>query len=247
MEAAAKTKYPDLEVKLVQLPRGRNRPADVYLEGNGSKIHRLFDPYTGEDLGDAEPRAAALFEQVAQFHNYLLFGSAGRTFNGWGGVILTLMSLTGMWIWWPGLRKMGRAMTVRFGSNWKRFNWDLHGAMGFWAFAFIFMWAFTSVYMIFPDPFLTVVDYFEPPQDDVPVRTGDTVLEWFARIHVGRFSGLWVKIIWGAVGLAPVALFVTGVIMWWNRKIRGWRRLDEARMEQIRKRAYVSYVMGFFR
>jgi uncharacterized iron-regulated membrane protein len=247
MEAAAKSKYPGLEVKLVQLPRGRNRPAEVYLEGDGSKIHRLFDPYTGDDLGDAEPRAAALFEKVAEFHNYLLAGPTGRTYNGWGGVILTIMSLTGMWIWWPGIRKMGRAMTVRLGSNWKRFNWDLHGAMGFWAFAFIFMWAFTSVYMIFPDPFLTVVDYLEPPQEDVFVRTGDTVLEWFARVHIGRFSGLWVKIIWGAVGLAPVALFVTGVIMWWNRKIRGWRRLDEARMDPIRKRAYVSYVMGFFR
>jgi uncharacterized iron-regulated membrane protein len=247
LKAAAKNLYPALEVKLVQLPRGRNRPVEVFLEGNGATVHRLFDPYTGEDLGEANPRAAKYFEKVAEFHNYLLGGQDGRFYNGVGGVILTIMSLTGLFIWWPGLKKLGRAMTVRRVSNWKRFNWDLHGAMGFWSFAFIFMWAFTSVYMIFPDPFLAFVDYVQPPQDDVPIRSGDIVLEWFARVHIGRFSGLWVKIIWGVFGLIPLALFVTCVIMWWNRKVRGWRRLEEGRLEQMRKRAYLSYVMGFFR
>ncbi len=247
LKEAARKKYPELEVTLAQPPRQRNRPAEIFLQGNGVKVHRLFDPYTGEDLGNAEPQAAALFEKVAEFHNYLMAGFTGRTFNGWGGVILTVMSLTGMWIWWPGVNKLGRAMTVRWGSNWKRLNWDLHGAMGFWAFAFIFMWAFTSIYMIFPDPFLAAVDYLQPPQEDVLVRSGDTILEWFAKIHVGRFSGLWVKIVWGVFGLVPPALFVTGVIMWWSRKVRGWRRVEESRAEQVGKRAYVSYVLAFFR
>jgi len=228
LKAAAKQKYPVLAVTSVQLPRGRNRPVEVFLEGDGIKLHRLFDPYTAEDLGDAEPRAAKFFEKVAGVHNDLLGGATGRTLNGLGGVFLTIMSLTGLWIWWPGLRNLRRGMTIRWGSNWKRFNWDLHTAMGFWAFAFVFMWAITSVYMIFPDPFLAAVDFLQPPRDDVLVRSGDTILEWFARVHIGRFSGLWVKVVWGAVGLVPPALFVSGVFMWWNRKIRGWRRTEEA-------------------
>lgn len=247
LKAAAKQRYPALAVTTVQLPRGRNRPAEVFLEGHGVKLHRLFDPYTGEELGDAEPQAAKFFEKVAGLHNDLLGGPTGRTLNGVGGVVLTIMSLTGLWIWWPGLRNVRRGMTIRWRANWKRFNWDLHSAMGFWAFAFVFMWAITSVYMIFPDPFLATVDFLQPPQDDVLVRSGDTILEWFAKVHIGRFSGLWVKIVWGVVGLIPPALFVTGVIMWWNRKIRGWRRAEDGRLDQIRGRAYVSYVMAFFR
>jgi uncharacterized iron-regulated membrane protein len=65
------------------------------------------------------------------------------------------------------------------------------------------------------------------------------VLEWFAKLHFGRFSGLWVKVIWGVIGLVPPVLFVTGVIMWWNRKIRGWHRVEEA--------AYATYLKTFLR
>jgi hypothetical protein len=101
------------------------------------------------------------------------------------------------------------------------------------------MWAITSLYMIFPDPFLDVVDFLQPPDDEVPLRSGDVVLEWFARVHIGRFAGLWVKILWGVVGLMPAVLFVTGVIMWWNRKVRGWRRAEEG--------PYAAYLKTFFK
>ena len=128
-------------------------------------------------------------------------------------------------------------LTIRWTSNWKRFNWDVHSAMGFWTFAFVFMWAITSVYMVFRSV-LAVVDYLQPP-DAADPSDGDTVLEWFAKLHFGRFSGLWVKVIWGVIGLVPPVLFVTGVIMWWNRKIRGWHRVEEA--------AYATYLKTFLR
>jgi uncharacterized iron-regulated membrane protein len=248
LKAAVEHRYPALKVTSLTLRRRqRNAPADVYLEGNGTKLHRLFDPYTGEDLGDAEPRATRVFEKVAQLHDNLLGDRKGRTINGIGGVFLAVMSLTGMVIWWPGARNVKRGLMLKWNTSWKRFNWDLHSVFGFWTFAFVFMWAITSVYMVFPDPFLAVVDYLEPPRDDVLVRSGDTVLEWFAKLHIGRFSGLWVKIVWGVIGLVPPVLFVTGVIMWWNRKVRGWRRSEEGLFEQVRLRAYSTYVKAFFR
>jgi uncharacterized iron-regulated membrane protein len=223
-EAAAR-QYPGFEVSSVQLRRRTpTASAEVWLKKGDVELHRLFDPYDGADLGDAEPRATLLFEKVAAFHDNLLGDRTGRNVNGIGGAILAVLSLTGMVIWWPGFRNWQRGLFVRWGTGWKRFNWDLHSAMGFWSFAFVFMWALTSVYMVFPDPFLDVVDYLQPPSDDVPLRSGDLVLEWFARVHIGRFAGLWVKIVWGVVGLIPPLLFVTGIIMWWNRKVRGWIR-----------------------
>jgi uncharacterized iron-regulated membrane protein len=219
--------------------RNPTASADVYLKNGDAQLHRLFDPYTGADLGDAEPRATFLFEKVAQFHDNLLGDREGRTINGIGGVILTAMSLTGMVIWWPGIRNLRRGLTVRLTKNWRRLNWDLHSVLGFWSFGLVFMWALTSVYMVFPDPFLDVVDFLQPPNDDVAIRTGDTILEWFARAHIGRFAGMKVKLTWGIVGMIPPILFVTGVIMWWNRKVRGWVRSEDG--------AYALYVKSFLK
>lgn len=240
LKVAAKRAYPALEVSNVQLGRrNRTTPAEVWIADGEKELHRLFDPYTGADLGDAEPQATLLFEKVARFHNDLLLDREGRNWNGYGAIVLAIMSLTGLVIWWPGIRSLRRGLLMKWNTNWKRFNWDLHNVLGFWTFAFVFMWAITGTYMIFPDPFLEVVDFFQPPSDDVPLRFGDTVLEVFARIHIGRAYGMTVKVLWGVIGLVPVLLFVTGVIMWWNRKIRGWKRIEEA--------AYATYLRGFFR
>jgi uncharacterized iron-regulated membrane protein len=232
--------YPGFEVTSLTLRRRTpTASADVWLKKGDVELHRLFDPYDGADLGDAEPRATRMFEKVAEFHDNLLGDRIGRDLNGIGGAVLAVMSLSGIVIWWPGIRSWRRGMTVRWSSSWKRFNWDLHSALGFWSFALVFMWAITGVYMVFPDPFLDMVDFLQPPADDVPIRSGDVVLEWFSRLHIGRFAGIWVKILWGVVGLIPPILFVTGVIMWWNRKVRGWIRSEEG--------PYSAYVRTFFK
>jgi uncharacterized iron-regulated membrane protein len=39
-------------------------------------------------------------------------------------------------------------------------------------------------------------------------------------LHFGNFGGTPVKILWCLLGLAPMALFGTGALMWWNRVLR---------------------------
>jgi uncharacterized iron-regulated membrane protein len=53
---------------------------------------------------------------------------------------------------------------------------------------------------------------------------GDVFLTWLGRLHVGNFGGRAVRVIWFAAGLAFPLLFVTGAVMWWNRK--GFRYQD---------------------
>ena len=44
-------------------------------------------------------------------------------------------------------------------------------------------------------------------------------------IHYGDVGGLPTRILWIAVGLTPAVLFVTSVLMWWNRSLsRRWSR-----------------------
>src|SRR3954468_7034934 len=57
--------------------------------------------------------------------------------------------------------------------------------------------------------------------DDQAGRTpGDVFLTWLGRVHVGNFGGLPIKIVWFVAGLVFPLLFVTGVVMWWNRFVR---------------------------
>ena len=221
LSAAATRVYPGFRVTHVQIRRRQPTiAAEVWLEDRTKALHRLFDPYSGADLGDAEPAVTRWFEKVADLHNNLLSGRRGRTINGIGGLCVSLLCVTGAVIWWPGLGQLRRGMTVRFGGNWKRLNWDLHSALGFWSLAMIFMWALTGVYLAFPRPFQAVVDYLQAGRIEAGATgPGDEFLAWFINLHFGRFAGLGTRVVWGVLGLVPPVLFVTGAIMWWNRVV----------------------------
>jgi uncharacterized iron-regulated membrane protein len=53
------------------------------------------------------------------------------------------------------------------------------------------------------------------PADESGVQRG--LDEWAAELHFGTFGGLGIQLLWFLVGLAPVVLVVTGVVMWINR------------------------------
>jgi uncharacterized iron-regulated membrane protein len=58
------------------------------------------------------------------------------------------------------------------------------------------------------------------------------ILLWLTKLHFGNFyRGDWpLKIVWVVLGVAPALLFVTGVLMWWNRVVGPATR-------QVRRRA----------
>ncbi len=66
--------------------------------------------------------------------------------NGVGAAILLLLALTGLFLWWSGLRSWARGLRLNLRANWRRLNFDLHSALGFWTLALILWWAFSGVY-----------------------------------------------------------------------------------------------------
>jgi uncharacterized iron-regulated membrane protein len=73
-----------------------------------------------------------------------------------------LMCFTGIILWWPGAKNWRRSLTVNTKAKWKRVNWDLHSAVGFWTLAFVAMWAFTGVYFFYQEPFRAAVNALWP-------------------------------------------------------------------------------------
>jgi uncharacterized iron-regulated membrane protein len=216
MRAAAQRAYPDHAVARVIGSFRRNAGTEIWLVRDGHTIERLFDPYTGEDLGSANPSAIRLFEWMVDLHDNLLAGQRGRFVNGIGALFLTLLCLTGFIIWWPGSSKWRRSLFLRRGVGWKRLIWELHSAVGFWTVAFVAMWAISGLYLAIPQPFQELVDYVGP-LDRMSPSLGDEALAWLARLHFGRFAGWPLKTLWVTLGLMAPLLFVTGAVMWWNR------------------------------
>ena len=58
-------------------------------------------------------------------------------------------------------------------------------------------------------------------------------------LHFGTFGGNFTRVLWIIVGLAPATLYVTGVLMWWNRSVlpavrrRRRRREIRSKMESV--------------
>ena len=178
-----------------------------------------------------------LVSKLIELHADLLAGPTGRKVNGMGAIAMLLSVITGLVIWWPGVKNWRRSIILRRGSGWRVFNWDLHSVIGFWGSGFAVVFAVSGLYLCFPEGFHALADRLDTPADGSPeVRFVDRILSWLAYSHFGRINGIGIpcsgpglcdqttKAIWAFFGLAPAAMFVTGTIMWWDRVLRPWRR-----------------------
>ena len=225
LKQTARRDYPEYEAIRVYERKNPEQPVEILLEHGEKRLQRLFNPYTGADLGDPLQPGFRFILWLADLHDNLLWERTGRRLNLIGGILGTLLCLTGAIIWWPGLKNWRNSLSVRWKENRKGFNWALHSALGFWSAAFIFMWGISGIYLSIPESFNAVVDFFEPVQNSgKATRLGDQILYWLAQVHFGRFAGQPVKFIWFVLGFAPAALFVTGTLMWWNRVLGPWMR-----------------------
>ena len=221
MIAAAERAWPDGSVSIFVERDEPTQAITISVNRGGDVQQMLLDPYTGAALGHAMPAGWRLTTWLLDLHDNLLAGTTGRAVNGVGAILMTLLSVTGLVIWWPGIRNWRRSLTIDRRANWRRLNWSLHGAIGFWTVALVFMWGFTGIYLCIPTPFTAFVDYVEPlNMVTFEDRVGDAVLYWFSRLHFGRFYGMTSKVLWALLGLAPVVMFFTGGLMWWNRIVR---------------------------
>ena len=218
LRAAAQRMYPDYVITYISDAVTRRNPTiEIGLERRGETKKRLFNPYTGEDLGDSTTAGEWFLLWVASLHDELLLDRDGRFWNGVGSVLVTLLALTGAVIWWPGLSRWPRSLKPKWSTSWSRFTWDLHSALGFWCLGFVALWGVSGIYLGIPEPFTSASDYLFGPPPEFGETAGDVFLAWLARLHFGRWRNGPLQALWAVVGLAPALLFATGVFTWWNR------------------------------
>jgi uncharacterized iron-regulated membrane protein len=200
--------------------------------------------------GKAVSYKAALYHWLSwlgKLHGSLLMEGDGMTANAIGGFLTAALCLTGIVVWWRGFGNWRGALTIQANVGWKRFIFDLHGALGFWTFAVLLMWGLTGGYFVFPQPFRAAIEIFTPinPPSTLqpaaprllsatpdhgsstvvlnprprrrPLTLGGRILRGFSFAHYGNFGGWGVKMLWVILGLAPTVLFSTALLMWYSR------------------------------
>ena len=204
--------YPTFEILSVIEPEQADQPDAIILQHRKTRIERLFDPYTGVDLGDPRSRTDRIFSWLADLHDNLLSGLTGRTLNGIGAFLIMLLALTGSFVWWSGIKNWRRSLTVNWRAHFARISWDLHSALGFWCFFFILLWGISGIYFSFPQLFNAL--FLLDPADHFT----DQGLFWLSELHFGRFGWL-VEALWTVLGLVPAVLAFTGVFICCRRMI----------------------------
>lgn len=122
-------------------------------------------PVTAQVLGRMPRRLSpgwAWLRVVRSLHETLLIGVTGRQVNGVLAGLLLLVNLTGTIVWWPGIRIWTRALTVDFARGWRRVNFDLHRAIGFWTLAIVSFWGLSGIYFGWSRETLQLVDRISP-------------------------------------------------------------------------------------
>jgi uncharacterized iron-regulated membrane protein len=199
--AIATARFPGSSSISIEPPRGAFDVYTVWAEegdeqADGVRSIRLsVDPATGEMLGESE-WGRSLVSLVYEFHYTLLLGEAGRVAIAASGLAMFASFVSGLVLWWPGRRKLGKALKIRLDGSRHRLTYDIHRTAGFYSALVLAVVAFSGIYLIYPFLVVPVVRMFSPVRDwpeshRVPVPQGapSMSLDRAAALALARHPG----------------------------------------------------------
>ena len=106
--------------------------AEPVADGGEETYFRAFvDPRSGELLGSSRgSRVSAVLDWLADLHMTLFAGAVGTVVIGSTGLLLTGFTVTGLILWWPGLRRWGTAFRLRWAAGGFLRHYDAHRVVG---------------------------------------------------------------------------------------------------------------------
>lgn len=156
--ASSVATYPGAKPTFVSIhpPLARDEPAMVVMknrfgEGSGPWVRAQVDPYSGAVLASFIPRetfSGFLFD----LHTSLAIGEHtwGKQVVGVFGIVLLLFCITGLVLWWPGVRRLDRGFKVRTTHGTLALNYELHRVVGIVLLVPLTLVAVTGIVLVFP-------------------------------------------------------------------------------------------------
>ncbi|MEI9971010.1 MAG: PepSY-associated TM helix domain-containing protein [Ignavibacteriota bacterium] len=141
---------PDAQVRRVRFPERTGDPFVVQVQSGGKSERLVCDASTGRVVGVLN---TGFVEWTTDLHRNLLAAKTGRKAVGIGGIILFTMAATGILLWLSGARQWRAWIAVNTQAGSRRFNFELHRAIGLWSYALLTVVAFAGIGLAFPDTF----------------------------------------------------------------------------------------------
>lgn len=172
------TEYPETNLLHISLFEKTEHVWTVFATGpvNGeNKFHRMHvNPYTGSIKVDATSGGWA--QWIEGLHRNLAMGTPGRYIVAVSSILLFILSLSGLYLWWP-LRK---GMWKRLVQNNDALSW--HNWTGIIVFPILIIMAFTGITLTWGDAIFSVVYCItgspplpEAPNSTIPAREVDGI------------------------------------------------------------------------
>lgn len=146
---AVRGAHPEARPRLVELPGRTDGSITVWLTEDETQVY--VDPYRGTVLG-SQPHDAGVMSTISHLHIELLSGDTGFLLVGIIGLLLVVLTITGLVLWWPRrVRALWAALRIAVRHGTLRFNYDLHRAGGFYTTVFLLLTALTgSAFVFYP-------------------------------------------------------------------------------------------------
>ncbi|MEM8567290.1 MAG: PepSY-associated TM helix domain-containing protein [Bacteroidota bacterium] len=126
--------------------KGSEDPGWTWPSGISHYVMVFINPYSGEITGHIDKRTDWITLSRFLHQTLLLEYELGTSIIGVAGLIMILMAVSGLLLWWPKtIRSLKRRLKVKWTATFKRVNWDLHAAGGFYTYLFILFFAATGL------------------------------------------------------------------------------------------------------
>jgi uncharacterized iron-regulated membrane protein len=176
--------------------------AELWLDGRNGLDRRLLNPYTGADLGVAQPLSLRVLAMIRQSHTNLVTGTLGHVINGLGSLVLMLLAASSLLSWMSRGREP-RSRPIRLNVR------SIHRQIGLWMLPFATLWGATGLVL------------------SVPGSLGGGPVEWAYAVHTGMGGGWMITALWAACSLLTSFLLLAGAVMllskasaWWRKQVK---------------------------
>jgi len=217
LKDAAQKRHPGSEVTWIWERKQPPGLVEIWMIEGDKQTERLFNAFTGDDLGSAIPFSIRALNALKDFHTGFLPGRGGQILNAAGALLISFLGISGIWLLWPGIgRRVFNGYRIRPAPSEGR----AHRTIGFWTLPFVLMAGATGLVLAL----------------EKPLSPAQSLVSLSYLLHTAGFGGWPLRLLWVLLGLAGPLLVVTGVTMW---SIRVRRCLSGSRL-----RASQSYFAG---
>ena len=153
VRAAQPNRYGSWTLEMPRSPQGMitawyDKPTETFFELYAPLMVSV-NPYSGEVVTSRFWGTTAT-TWLLDLHTQFRLDRFGWNAVGMLGILLLISCSTGLYLWWPGLRKISQAFKVRHKAGMMLFALDLHRFLGLFSTVSLMVLAFTGFLLSFP-------------------------------------------------------------------------------------------------